>query len=131
MPMTPSPSGTFSTPDQDESNQMDYWLAQLAAQVEAKMLGTTTGDRRRVHVQTGLTGTTDATGYCTFNHGAPFTPRACQVIIAGSGLSLGYLISSGAITATTVQARFGAWNAATTLNGSNLGSNAITIISWE
>ena len=100
MPMTASPSGTFTTPDQDESNQMDYWLAQLAAQVESKMLGQTSGARKRVH-------------------------------IAGNASSLGYVISCGAITATQVTARFGAWNATNILASSALGTNAITIISWE
>ena len=131
MPLTPSPSGTFNTPDGDESPQMDYWLQQLAAQVEAKMLSQTTGARARVHVATGLTGTTDASGYATFAHGAPFTPRVCQVVIARNAVSLAYLISSEVSGAANVIARFGAWNTTNILASASLGAGAITVISWE
>lgn len=104
----------------------------LADRVEARALQhTDPSNPKRVHVAVGLTGTTDGAGYCTFNHGAPFTPRVCQVVIIKNAFSLGYVISHDTPTATTVQARFGSWSATTTLNSQALGAGAIAIISWE
>jgi len=112
--LTPSPAGTFTTPDQDESAQLDYWLAQIAAQVESKMLGQTAGARKRVHIATGLnpagSSTTDAAGYATFNHGAPFTPRKVDANIMRSGATLCVVLSVDNITATQVTVRFTRWD---------------------
>jgi hypothetical protein len=131
MALTPSPAGTFNTPDQDESAQLDYWLAQLASQVEAKMLSQTTGARARVHVVTGLTATTDASGYATFAHGAPFTPRLVQVTIMRNAVSLAYLISCEVSGPSNVVARFGAWNTTNVLASASLGAGAIGLVCWE
>ena len=130
MPMTASPSGTFTTPDQDESNQMDYWLAQLAAQVESKMLGQTSGARKRVHIAKGLNATTDASGYATFNHGAPFTPQLVQANIMRSGVTLAVPFSVDNITATQVTIRFTRWDQAGVANGVPL-NGALALFCWE
>jgi len=130
MPMTASPSGTFTTPDQDESNQMDYWLAQLAAQVESKMLGQTSGARKRVHIAKGLNATTDASGYATFNHGAPFTPQLVQANIMRSGVTLAVPFSVDNITATQVTVRFQRWDA-TGLAVNTLLNSSVGLVCWE
>lgn len=131
MALTPSPSGTYQTPDQAESAQIDYWLAQLAAQVEKKAVHNTTGTRSRVHRVTGLTGTTDASGYVTFQHGAPFTPAIVQVQIARNAVSVAYVISAEVVGTTDVKVRFGAWNATNVLANAALGSAAISLVCWE
>lgn len=131
MPLTTSPSGTYQTPDQDESAQLDYWLAQLAAQVEKKAVSNTSGVRSRVHRVTGLTGTTDASGYVTFAHGAPFTPSIVTVHIMRNAVSVAYVISAEVVGTTDVKVRFGAWNATNTLNSAALGAGAIALVCWE
>lgn len=131
MPLNTSPGGTYTTPDQDESAQLDYWLAESAKQVESKALHHTAASRKRVHIAGPMTGTTDAGGYVTFTHGAPFTPRVVQVVIVRNAFSLGYVISHDTPTATTVQVRFGKWDATTTLNSQALGTDAIMLICWE
>jgi len=130
MALTPSPAGTFTTPDQDESAQLDYWLQQLAAQVEAKVLGQTTGARARVHIQTGINGTTDATGYVTVAHGAPFTPRAIHASIQRNGATLCVPISCDNITATQVTIRFTDWTTTNVANAKPLNSS-LCLTCWE
>jgi hypothetical protein len=129
MPTTPVlalpyPSGT-------NADNVPADMSALALAVEVKALGHTAGTAKRVHVQVNLTGTTDASGYCVFSHGAPFTPRVCQVTVARSALSLGYLISVDTVTSSQVTARFGNWSAGGALASVALGTNAISIISWE
>lgn len=120
----PYPSGT-------SADDVPADMSALALAVEVKALGHTAGTAKRVHVAVNLTGTTDANGYCVFSHGAPFTPRVCQVVIARSAVSLGYLISVDTMTSTQVTGRFGNWSAGGVLASATLGTNAITIISWE
>lgn len=131
MPLDTSPGGTYTTPDSDESPQLDYWLGDLAEQVESHAVHHTGPTRRRVHITDPMTGTTDASGYCTFTHGAPFTPSFVQVQIVKNAFSLGYVISTDPPTATQVTARFGSWSATTTLNSQALGAGAIRLVCWE
>lgn len=127
----PTSGGFYTVPTGTEPADGPYGLDMLAEQVEDLALMHTAGSPKRVHVAVGLTGTTDASGYVTFNHGAPFTPRVCQVVIIRNAFSLGYVISTDTPTATQVVARFGSWSATTTLNSQALGAGAIAIISWE
>ena len=110
---------------------LNYLGAQTADSVQNTALLHTAGTPRRVHVAAGLTGTTDASGYATFNHGAPFTPSFVQCLIVKNAVSLGYVISCEASGAAQAIARFGAWNATTTLNSAGLGTAAIVLICWE
>lgn len=128
----PSTSLGFPYPADTAADNVPYDMQQLAAAANDKALVHTAGSPKRVHVQTGLTGTTDASGYVTFNHGAPFTPRVCQVIVNANAASLAYLISVNPPTSTTVQARFGNWSAGGNLASASLGAAGnIVIISWE
>jgi hypothetical protein len=89
-----------------------------------------TGSAKRMHIVTGLDGTTDSSGYATFNHGAPFTPRVVQAVVGSNAAHLGYVISVGNISSTQVKVRFGNWSAGGTLNTLALNSN-IALVCWE
>lgn len=130
MAQTPSPSGTYQTPDQDESAQLDVHLAALAAQVEKNTVSNTKGTRSRVHVAKNIGGTTDASGYLTVNHGAPFTPSVIQPSICKSGTTLAVPISVDNITATQVTVRFTQWTAVGAANVVPLNSS-LALVCWE
>lgn len=130
MPET-TPARGYVVPTATDPDDVPYYVKSVVEQVEDKALHHTDATAKRVHVVTGLTGTTDASGYVTFNHGAPFTPRHVQVQISRNAVSLAYLISAEVIGATQVTARFGAWNTTNVLASASLGNAAINLVCWE
>jgi len=123
--------GGIAYPDGIEPTNVPLDMQQLAESVEGRALQHTAATgRKRVHVQTGLTGTTDSQGYLTVNHGAPFTPRLVQASINGNALSLAVVMSAGDYTATTVRVRFTNWSAGGLANAVPL-NGALALVCWE
>jgi hypothetical protein len=84
---------------------------------------------KRTFIRTVASGTTDASGYITQAHGAPFTPRVVQVQSTVAGVSLGACMNTDTITATTVRLRF--FNVHSSGPLVSQGHGPIAIISWE
>lgn len=80
-------------------------------------------------IRTGANGTTDANGYITLNHNAPFTPRVVQVVTTVNGATLGYALATDQITSTTVRVRFANYTAGGLLQSASIGT--VALISWK
>jgi len=127
--------GTLTTPDGDEAPQLDYWLNQLAEQIEDRYVGKTdTAGRSRIHRARNLGAglTTDASGYITLNHGAPFTPTTITAHVTSNAATLLVPISTGDITATTVKVRFQSWSTGGNIAPAGTALNSsLTLVCYE
>jgi hypothetical protein len=128
MPTT-TDNGTYPLPTGTDPPDVAYWLDQLGQAVENKAVIHNSTTRRRVHIVTGLSGTTDASGYLTVTHGAGFLPRVVLPQAMSVGVHLGYPFAVGTVTSTTAVLRFLNWSAGGALNAQVV--SGIAMVCWE
>lgn len=127
MPTTSS-QGTFPVPEPSDPPDVPYWIGSFADDVDEKALMHTDGVRRRVHLQFYNGGNTDASGFLTITHTAPFTPRAAIQFPRAIGTSWAIAWGVDQFSASGARTRWKAGNATGALVSQATGNFAVLYI---